>query len=78
MSASGWNITAPFLGAADATQAVAEGGLSGGADPGNTARGLLLGLQRLPTMYGGTVPEHVVARRRRRNKAAKESRRRNR
>lgn len=40
---------------------------------------ILSGLQdRRKHVYGGTVPDHVIARRRRRNKAARVSRRINR
>lgn len=72
---SGWTITAPFLSEEDAAAALAPGGLSGGADPGDTARGILLGLQTRSHLYGGTVSPGVVAHRRAKNKAARKARR---
>ena len=74
---TGWQISAPQLSDDEADQAVAAGGLSGGADPGNTAVGILAGLQRIP-VYGGTVDPNVKADRRRRNKLARKARRNNR
>lgn len=75
---SGWRISAPMLDDEERAKAASAGGLSDGADPGDNARGMLLGLQRQPTMYGGTVDAGVVARRRKRNKTARRSRRINR
>jgi hypothetical protein len=42
------------------------------------ARAILAGLQSQPHIYGGTVPEAVVAKRRARNKQARASRKANR
>lgn len=72
---NGWNITAPYLDDDERAQAAAPGGLSDGADPGDTARALLLGLQRLSHVYPGTVAHDVVAARRSKNKAARKARR---
>ena len=72
---AGWNITAPFLDDEQRAQAAAPGGLSDGADPGDTARAVLLGLQRLSHVYPGTVDRDVVAARRAKNKAARKARR---
>ena len=69
-----WNIAAPFLSEEEAAQAVSAGGLSGGADPGDTARGILLGLQRRH-VYGGTVAHADIEARRKRNKNARKARR---
>jgi len=71
---SGWNITAPFLSDDDAEQVIAAGGLTGGAEPTNTALGILAGLQSRH-IYGGTVGRDVVTARRIRNKAARKARR---
>lgn len=46
--------------------------------PTEYERAILAGLQRLPSVYGGTVDPAVVAHRRSRNKAARRSRRINR
>lgn len=75
---SGWNISAPILSDEEAAAAVSPGGLAGAPEPDTTARAMLLGLQRLPTMYGGTVDHRTVAHRRRRNKLARKARRHNR
>lgn len=74
----GWSISAPILTEEQAAQAVSPGGLAGGTEPDRTAQAMLLGLQRLPSMYGGTVDHHTVAHRRKRNKAARKARRTNR
>ena len=74
---AGWNVTAPHLSDEEAAKVIEAGGLTNGADPGNTARGLLVGLQRLP-MYGGTVDHNTIAKRRKDNKTARKSRKINR
>jgi hypothetical protein len=71
-----FTISAPHLSEDEAAQALAPGGF-GDTDPGDTARGILLGLQRLP-MYGGTVDHQTIAKRRKDNKAAAKSRKINR
>lgn len=76
MAAKSYRISAPFLSDEDREQVTRKGGLSG-QESSNTARAMLVGLQRLP-IYGGTVDPAVVAERRRRNKAARKSRRINR
>lgn len=75
---SGWQISAPHLTEEEAAAAVSPGGLAGADEPDSTARAMLLGLQRLPTMYGGTVDHDTVAARRKRNKLARKARRHNR
>lgn len=69
---SSYRISAPYLSDEEREQVTRKGGLSG-EDSSDTARAMLVGLQRLP-VYGGTVDPAVVAQRRRRNKAARKQR----
>ena len=71
---SDWNITAPHLSDEEAAKVIAAGGLTNGADPGDTSRGILVGLQSKP-MYGGTVEYTTKAQRRIKNKLARKARR---
>lgn len=76
---SGWRISAPFLSDEDRAKAVQPGGLSKGMrQPTEYERAILMGLQQLSHVYGGTVDPVVVAHRRARNKVARRSRRINR
>jgi hypothetical protein len=69
-----WNVTAPHLSDEEAAKVIAAGGLTDGADPGETSRGILVGLQSKP-MYGGTVDHATIAKRRIKNKLARKARR---
>jgi len=69
-----WNVTAPHLSDEEAAKVIAAGGLTNGEDPGDTARGILFGLQSKP-MYGGTVEHATKAKRRAKNKLARQARR---
>lgn len=71
---TGWNVTAPHLSDEEAAKVIAAGGLTNNADPGDTSRGILVGLQGKP-MYGGTVEHFTIAKRRIKNKAARKARR---
>lgn len=71
---TGWNVTAPHLSDEEAEKVIAAGGLTNNADPGDTARGILVGLQSKP-MYGGTVEHSTIAKRRIKNKLARKARR---
>jgi hypothetical protein len=71
---TGWNVTAPHLTDEEAAKVIAAGGLTGGADPGESSRGILVGLQSKP-MYGGTVDHATKTKRREKNKAARKARR---
>jgi hypothetical protein len=71
---TGWNVTAPHLSDEEAAKVIAAGGLTDGADPGETSRGVLIGLQSKP-IYGGTVEYATKAKRRDKNKAARKARR---
>lgn len=71
---TGWNVTAPHLSDEEAAKVITAGGLTNGADPGESSRGILVGLQSKP-LYGGTVEHATIAKRRNKNKAARKARR---
>lgn len=70
----GWKITAPKL-TDDEFAQIADPANKGADD---TSWGMLVGLQQLDHVYGGTVPPETIALRRARNKRARKARRINR
>jgi hypothetical protein len=72
----GYRVEAPYFSDEEFTEHVER--MKAQPDPSTTDKGMFLGLQQMPTMYGGTVDPGVVAERRRKNKQARKSRKINR